>query len=226
MKDFRINKKEKPDYIIDFSIVGQGTEDETLEVEFADGKTFTGYEASKENLDKIEQIEEQQVTAGIGSITQFERLRKRLAIAAVTNACVLAGASVSLVDSLLTQSSANQSSNFTIALSVGIGAVSIFTIIKSAMKLNKTNAILGDLYKFSFRNDKAKDLQRIDDYPNALCGLSEQTASLIVERREEGKNPFSVIYSNDYTQSDLVTICDNMAREDSLGFTYKKQMQN
>ena len=96
MKDFRLDRKADPKYILDVTTSKDTTrtEDgkkvqETLSVKFADGRVFKNVNFDEENIAKIIAQQEKQAKAGVGNISVFEKRKTKAGV--MTGASIIGG---------------------------------------------------------------------------------------------------------------------------------------
>lgn len=225
MKDYRINKKENLDDILKITksapIVdenGKEIDAEAIDVHFADGKVFKGVAKTDEQLKKILQRQESQVDAGIENLPAFQR-RVKLSGAAATVSMV-AGPIISSVGSSMITPIFNMESDPIKIACAGV-VIGLCGAIPAGIGVVKNLPIVKELSKLKYRNDHRDELNSIGKHPNALVGLSESEISRI-NSFEPGQDPFNVGSVDDYTQTDLETIIDNIQREKDFDFQYVK----
>ena len=97
MKDFRLDRKADPKYILDVkpqeeirtTADNQTETTETLSIVFADGRVFNNVEYSEENIKKIVAQQEKQAKAGVDNMNVFEKRRTTAGI--MTTASIVGG---------------------------------------------------------------------------------------------------------------------------------------
>ena len=223
MKDFRINKKENNNYIVDVRRTGNSNSEgiETLEVEFADGRVFKNIACCDENMSKIVVQLENQAKAGVENIEVFEKRKTKAGrVAALSLPLGFSGGG--LISAVVEEIAPEVQDDPSLFL-ISMGAITLMTAIPSVYSLIKNNPKVKELTKIKFRNDHREELKNFNKYENALAGLSSDTADMLMERIEKGEDPFSVIYVDSYSQADLEAIVENIDREKTYGFTYAKK---
>ena len=105
MKDFRLDRKADPKYILDVTTSKDTTrtEDgkkvqETLSVKFADGRVFKNVNFDEENIAKIIAQQEKQAKAGVGNISVFEKRKTKAGV--ISSAINITGKYVALTREL------------------------------------------------------------------------------------------------------------------------------
>lgn len=230
MLDFRQNKKEQPDYILRAEpnqiTIAQTPEQEdvqvvdTLDVYFGDGRVFRNLVFNKENLEKINKKQEEQVTEAIENLPEFEKRHKKAKLTTLAGTIVGPIAGTALAVATVPGTSAETEA---LKFFLTLGVVTLGCMAPGGYKLIKSYPLITQLRKFKFRNEHQEDLDNFDQYENALEGLEPEKADLFVSTKENGGNPFSAMNVDSYTQDDLETIVDNIEREKAFQFVYAKR---
>lgn len=220
MKDYRIDKKEHLDDILDVTKSaptvdedGQEHDIDAIDIHFADGKVFTGVAKTDEQLKKILERQEAQVDEGIENLPVFQRRVKLSGAAAAVS--MVAGQIISMTTPIFNMDSDP------IKIACAGAVIGLCGAIPAGVCVVKNLPIVKELSKLKYRNDHRDELNKIGTYPNALVGLSESEISRIKSFGAE-KDPFNVGSVDDFTQGDLETIVDNVQREKDFGFQYAK----
>lgn len=220
MKDFRVKRDEEPKYILDVKTEEQtfGENDsqetrETLSIIFADGRVFRNIEYSEANLKKIIEQQEAQAKAGVENIGVFAKRKTRAGI--MTTASIVGGPVIGAVAAGLLPNP------FTVA--IGAGILTVATAIPAVCSLVKNAGKVSELSKIKYRDDNREKLQTFTKYENALVGLSSRQRKWFAEMVEEGNDPFSITEIDEFSQSDLEQIIENIDTEEKFKFTYAKR---
>ena len=215
MKDYSLDKTQAKDYLLNFRLVQNGENEDTYEVTFADGRVFGSVIANEENLQKFERVQEAQAKKGVENKHIFQSKKTKSGVATFVSAIASAVAGYGLVNGAITLSLIPGTE---LVIAAGIGVITVLGTIPEFAKLMKNKAKVDELEKIEYRDEHQDKLSQIDNYANALSGVSTKTRVLI----DEEENPFSILNIDRYTLSDLEIIIDNMEREQRSGFQYKK----
>ncbi|MBQ2910577.1 MAG: hypothetical protein IJE53_07190 [Bacilli bacterium] len=216
MKDFRLDRKADPKYILDVKPVknrptAEGEEArETLTITFADGRKFDNIEYSAENIQTIIAQQERQARAGVKNLPVFQG-RKTIA-GVMTAASIVGGPVIGAVTSTAIDNP--------IALAIGTGVVTLAALIPSACSLVKNAGKVKELRKIKFRDVHRKELETYPNYENALAGLPTRKRQWFEGMANEGQDPFCITEIDSYTQRDLEQIMENMETEKQYTFKY------
>lgn len=220
MKDFRLDRKADPKYILDVKTskdkiqTEEGAKSqETLSVRFADGRVFKNIHYSEENISKIIDQQEKQAKAGVENISVFEKRKTNAGI--MTGASIIGGPVIGAVATAVAGASANP-----LAFAIGTGVVTLAAAIPSLYSLFKNGAKVKELNKIKYRDEHKEELRAYPLYQNALVGLSTKTRNWFELMDQEGHDPFCITEIDSYTQSDLEQIMENMDTEKQYQFTY------
>lgn len=232
MKDYRINKKEHQDDILEvrpsqpsIDEKGQKVKTDSVDVYFADGKVFRDVKKTPRELRKINERQEAQVDTGIENLAKF---RERVAKSKIgLGASVATGtlSSIILATSPMVTPIFNIEPN-PVTITVAGVTIALCGAIPAGIGLVKNLPIVEELEKLKYRNEHRKELDSIGVYPNALAGLSNDQARRIrrcMSAEDEPKDPFSVAEVDQFSQQDLETIVDNIQREKTYEFEYVKR---
>lgn len=216
MKDYSLNEQEREQFITD---VYEDT-NHTLTVVFADGRCFRNLAITKENLEKIKMVQEEQAKIGLKNMEVFRKKKNLSSIATVASGVLAATASISAANIPAIQDSLQ--SQHPIVTIAGVGVITILGMIPAYTKLVKNCSILKELHKIKYRNRHQDMLNRYRQYPNSLEGI-DHSARFTLQHDED---PFSVINMDYYSQEDLRTIVSNIEREEVYQFHYAKPKKN
>lgn len=217
MDNFALTKEEQKGYIEDFYL----TEDEngsTYSVVYGDGRVFEEIANTEENLARIEATQEKQMEKAIENKKHFKR--KQTASEIMTFAT---GITLSSVGGVIANyiDATYEGAPSSLILGTAVGVITILGTIPPFAKMRKNDKLCSQIAKFEYRNEHKQQLDRIDSYNNALSGLSEDVKELI----RTSKKPFSIFNASEFTLKDLEMIVENMEREESSGFQYRKVSQ-
>lgn len=226
MEDFRIKPRKDPRYILDVKPIEVATKDEEgndeiikgIKVYFGDGIVFN-LENNEENLRKIEERQEKQVEEGISNLPKF-KFRKTLGGCMTAAGIILGPIAGNALASATIPPAAVEADTTKFFLTIGL--VTLGCLIPGTYTIIRNNPKIKQLTKLKFRNDHKDSLNSFTDYPNALAGLDPDKAMTFTETQQQGKNPFSILNVDSYTQEDLERIVENIEREKEFQFVYKK----
>lgn len=207
MQDYTLNEKEKENYIQE--VIKKPNK--TLEITFASGRVFKNIEYNEENLSKIVTVQEEQVQKAIANKKVFKDKQGYAKMA------TLLTLSLSTAASTLGSMTLIANSVDPVFVGVGVGVLMIFSNIPSTYKLVKNSEKLKELEKLAYRNEHKDQLDRIKEYENALAGLPRKK-----RQKFRQKDPFSILHVEQFSQKDLETIVENIEKEDSFQFAYKR----
>ena len=220
MKDFRLDRKAEPKYILDIDTkvekvkTEEGTQtEETLSVRFADGRVFRNIHYSEDNIQKVIEQQERQAQAGLENINVFER-RKTLA-GIMTGATIVGGPVISVMATSMLGTSENP---YVMALNAGI--VTLLALVPSVCTLIKNSGKVRELHKIKYRNEHKDDLRSYPLYQNALAGLSSSKKQWFELMAQEGLDPFAITEIDLYSKKDLEQIVENIDTEKQYQFVY------
>lgn len=225
MKDYRVNKKNNNDYIVDVTKVktpveakdGKKTSKITLNIKFADGKVFQNIRYDEGNVAKITSQLDQQAEEGIQNL---DKLTKRRNKSGYITAGTLFGTPI------LCEGIAAVASNYLATeqepakVAIAAGVITLLGVIPCAYHFVKNSQIVSELKKLKYRNDHRDELDNASAYENAFVGLSPRKADFFSKELENGLDPYTVLNIDAYTENDLKTIVDNIEREKTYQFTY------
>ena len=191
MKNYTRKREDDTNYITSCTL----GDDDTIEVKFADGTIYRP-EATEENIRKVRDAMESQVTQGLTNYSYFKRNGFVSAAIAIlgTGASVIAASSETAA---LTQTAAT----------IVMGAGSLTSILGFAGFI-KNQGILSELDKFKVRNEHQADLVNL---PRKLR-----------EHINTHDDPFNALYADLYRSKHITTISKEIAREKTYNFTYSK----
>ena len=200
MKNYTRKREDDTNYITSCTLG-----DDTIEVKFADGTIYRP-EATEENVRKVSDAMESQVTQGLTNYSYF----KRNGFVSATIAILGAGASAIAASSetaALTQTAAT----------IVMGAGSLTSILGFAGFI-KNQGILSELDKFKVRNEHQADLEELNRYRYALVNLPRK----LREHINTYEDPFNAIFADLYSSKHITTIIKEIDREKTYDFTYSK----
>ena len=219
MKDFRLDRKAEPKYILDVKTqttretVGEEVHDiETYSVKFADGRVFKNILVDDANLQKIIAQQEKQAKAGVENIDVFVKRKKMSGI--MTAASIVGGPIIYAAADIATKMDP-------VAIAIGTGIVTLSALIPSVCSLVKNAGKVGQLRKIEYRDKNKGELSSYTDYENSLAGLSRGTRRYFEEMAEEGQDPFCITEIDQYSLADLEQITENIKTEKTYKFTYR-----
>lgn len=219
MKDFRLDRKAEPKYILDVKTqtsretMGEEVHEvETYSVKFADGRVFKNILVDETNLQKIIAQQEKQAKAGVENMDVFKK-RKSLA-GAMTTASIIGGPVLYAVADMATKIDP-------VTLAIGTGVVTLSALIPSVVSFVKNAGKVGQLRKIEYRDKNKGELSTYADYENALAGLSRGKRRYFAEMAEEGQDPFCITEIDQYSLADLEQITENIKTEKTYKFTYR-----
>ena len=227
MEDFRLKPRKQPRYILDSKVVessiineeGKAEEIKGIRVCFGDKIAFY-IDYDEKNIKKIEERQEKQADEGILNLPKF-KLRKTIAGCMITAGAIV-GPAIGTGLATTMSSQVSEESDLT-KFAITVGAVTLGSIIPGIYKLIKTNPKVKQLQKLKFRNENKATLDSYTEYENALAGISSEKKEFFNDAKSQGKNPFSIMYVDNYTQDDLERIVENIEREKEFQFVYKKK---
>lgn len=221
MKDYRTNKKEKNDYILGVKKLKSREGKNTLAVNFADGRRFSGYEYNDENLSKVMARQEEQANEGIKNIGVFKRRQFWSEFATTLSTCATTG-TYGLIAEKALENSTNEAE--TLAACICGGCLVLANIIIGGYFINKNHSIVGELEKINFRNEHRDTLEQYRNYPNATVGLSKSQVEYLEEVTPDC-DPFNIMAVEMFSKKDLETIVENVKTEEKLDFKYAPKAQ-
>lgn len=216
MRDYRTNKKENNDYILNVNQKRSVEGKDILSVDFADGRTFTNIEDTPENLAKVMAQQEKQATEGITNMGVFKRRESWAKFATAVSAGATAGA-YGLVAEKLLENSTNDME--TLAACICGGCLVLMNVIVGGYFIQKNHGIVGELERVNFRNTNRETLKKYKDYPNATTGLAKRKVEYL-EDTDAASDPFNIIDIERFSTDDLKKIVENIKTEESFGFNY------
>ena len=212
MQDYSLTKKDQKNFVISY----KKDEDGTYSIVFADGSVFKHIEANEENIEKIEGLLDSQINDGK---RRYNLLRKRtkgsMGVMVATPVAIVAASAlvtnIPAIDSVV--STYNPAS-----IACGIGVITILGSIPAYCKMKKNLDTVLEIDKIKYVENHRAVLDTFRDHPNALVGISNRTQTFIRSKRD----PFTVSNLQKISLTDLRKIVENINKEESLGFTYKK----
>ena len=223
MKDFRLERKANPKYILNVEpVTGPATEsgepEELLEVTFADGRVFRNIRSTDENIATIVAQQEKQAQEGVENLSVFKR---RKTLSGVMSAASVVGGPfiVKAVTSLCEGAQQAESDPLTFAISAGV--VTLAALIPSLCSLVKNAGKVKELNKIKYRTEHREELTTYTEYENSLVGLSPRKQEWFESAVEQGFDPFCITEIDSYSEADLRQIMDNIETEKTYQFTYQ-----
>lgn len=228
MLDFRLNRKEQPDYIlrvepttVTIEPTKEGEEPktiETLDVYFADGRVFRNIAYNKNNIGKINDQQEKQILEGINNLPEFVSRQRTAKL--MTLSGLIAGPIIGTATAVATVP--RTPAGFFITL----GAITLLTAAPGTYRLVRNYPIVNQLTKMKYRIDHKDELASFNQYENALEGVDEERANAFRYEQSEGRDPFRAMNLDSYDLEDLQVIVGNIEREKKYQFTYVKKPTN
>ena len=223
MKDYRLDRKAEPNYILgvtrkDHEVVDEaGKPISTLHVRFADGRTFKKLVCNEENVAKVIKQQEEQAKKGVENISVFEKRKTKAGI--MTGAAIIGGPLIaSAADSLVNV--ATQTESNPVSLCISAGVITLATLVPGIYSLIKNSSKVKELKKIKFRNDNREQLQTFPQYENALVGLPKRKQRWFENVVDNESDPFCITEIDEYTENDLRQIMKNMDTEKTYQFAY------
>ena len=211
MKDYRVSKNGRGNYI---TKIKKGKND-TLELVLADGRRFKNIENNEKNIERLNNIMEEQAKDGVKSYLTLKNKEHDSKIKMfLSSTAICAGGLASMVIPQVYDYVGHNPVTFTI----GLGTVAILGAIPAYCSFRKNHAKVSELDKIRYRDSYRDRLDSFMNYENSLSGLSSDK----VKYFESTKDPFSMINIDNFDVVDLQQIISNMQLEDDLGLTYKK----
>ena len=211
MKDYSLNEEEKSRFIK--KVIYHNNH--TFDIVFADGSRLNGIDENSENLSKVKRVLEEQARKGVSNYSVFQGKKTCATVATGISALTLAVAgtwacSIPAISDVVLKEPP-------IAAICGVSALTILGTMPSIVKMVKNSMKVDELDKIKYRNLHQRELDAIRDYPNSLNGVNSSLKELI----SVDKEPFSMLYVDEYSIDDLETIVSNVEKEESYQFTYK-----
>lgn len=212
MQDYSLTKKDQKNFVISY----KKEQDGTYSVTFADGSVFKHIEANEENIEKLESLLDSQIKDGK---KRYNLLRKRTKCS--MGVMVATPVAIATASTLVTNIPAIDSVMSTynpVGLACGIGVITILGSIPAYCKMRRNLDAVLEIDKIKYVESHRDVLDTFREHPNALVGISERTQTFIRSKRD----PFNVECLQRISLTDLRKIVENIEKEESLGFTYKK----
>ncbi len=225
MRDYRLNKKDQPAYILEAvpntTVIadesGKTEEEKTLDVHFADGKVFRNVKYDKDNIKKIVDTQEAQATQGVENLPVFKR---RLTLDGIMIASSIVGGPFIAANVVPAIEQAMQIESDPTRITLASGVIVLCGVIPSALSALKSLPIIKELKKVKYRNEHREQLDHFDDYENALVGLTEAQQTDYIEAKSAQEDPFCITKIDQFTIGEMETIVENIEREKAFQFTY------
>lgn len=210
MKVYVSDKDDKKKYI---KTVESGKGD-SLKITLADGRVFNNIQMSSENIEKINNVQEEQAKKGLDNYVTFKNnlTKSRILLA---SSGVLGGA---VTGALLALNGVSDFSN-PIVLAIAGGIVTAFGVIPAAVKVARDKLKVDELDKIRYRDNHIGELTQYRNYNNSLSGLDSKARKYFASSDDKA---FSMLNIDSFSQKDLETMVSNIELEDSLGLTYVK----
>lgn len=213
MKDYSLSEDENGEYITN---IKYNRDKNTYIILFADGSRMINVAANEDNLEKIKKAQEEQAERGVENLNVFINRKAKDGIMSFISGIGTATIASCFCTSPILNSITSEHPVITIA---GIGIISILGAIPAYVKFKKNKEIVEEIEKIKYRNAHRETLDTFRDYPNALTGISSNTASSLVSLDD----PFSILNIDEYTEEDLKNIIDNIHKEEKFDFEYPKK---
>lgn len=211
MKDYRISKNVRGNYI---TKIEKGKND-TLEIVLADGRRFKNIEDNEKNIERLNNIMEEQAKDGVRSYVSLKNKEHTSKIKMFLSSTALcAGGFAAMAIPQVHEFASNNP----VIFAAGIGTIAVLGSIPAYCGFRRNYTKVRELDKIRYRDSYRDSLDKFKNYHNSLSGLSSDK----VKYFEETKEPFSMINIDKFDEADLQQIVGNMQFEDELGVTYKK----
>ena len=213
MKDYSIGDNKKR-YILK---IEKNQEDGTFTVFFADGTKLNDVEANEANIRKVIETQAKQAKFAVDNKEVFVGKKTKAGImtslfTGSVLAATIAVSNIPVVDRVL-------AAQDPVVVAAGIGVITVLGSIPGFAKLMRESAKVTELEKLEYLRDNMNKLGSYKNYHNSLNGLSKKVASHF----GESKDPYCILDIDEYDIKDLKTIMENIEKEESFGFTYKKK---
>lgn len=213
MKDYSIGENKKR-YILK---IEENQADGTFTVFFADGTKLTDVEANEANIRKVIETQAKQAKFAVDNKDVFVGKKTKAGImTALSTGAVLAAttavSNIPVVERVL-------AAQDPVVVAAGIGVITVLGSIPAFSKLMRESAKVTELEKLEYLRDNMDKLGGYKNYHNSLTGLSKKVASHF----DECEDPYCILDIDEYDIKDLKTIMENIEKEESFGFTYKKK---
>ncbi|MBQ8193453.1 MAG: hypothetical protein IJZ46_05230 [Bacilli bacterium] len=212
MKDYSIGESKKK-YILR---IEEDATTGTFTVVFADGTRLTDVEANEANLRKVIATQDKQAKTALANKAVFVGRRTKAGFltgfsAAASLAAATAISSIPAVEQMV----AGQNP---VVVAAGIGMITILGSIPAVAKLFRESEKVAELDKLQYVSENEEKLRNFRNYHNALSGLRRGVA----EHFRSSEDPYCILDIDEYEKKDLEIIMENIEKEESFGFTYKK----
>lgn len=210
MEVYVSDKNDKKKYIKSV----EKTTGDTLKMTLADGRVFKGIKMCSENIEKINNVQEEQAKKGLNNYVTFKNNLTKSKILLASSG-ILGGA---VTGGLLTMNGVSEFSN-PIVLAIAGGIITAFGVIPAAIKVARDKLKVKELDKIRYRDENIGDLMHYRNYKNSLSGLGSKASKYF---KAADDTAFSIINIDNYSKEDLETIMSNIEVEDKLGLSYVK----
>lgn len=207
MKVLTRNKDNLSTYITDATIAG---DEKSIVVSFGDKSKIRNVKFVPENIARISEIMENQVSESLDNYGYFNRRRLFYG----TGSAVCGAVSLGIIPVLNSVYGIGNDDLRALTIA-GIGVVTTAVMLKNAIVNGKK---VSEIDKFRMRESLRDELDGIANYATALNGVRSSVVDLI----ENTDAPFDAINSDSYTTKDLEKISENIEREKVLKLTYVK----
>ena len=213
MKDYSIGENKKK-YILR---IDEDATNGTFTVVFADGTKLTDVEANETNLRKVIATQEKQAKTALDNKAVFVGRRTKAGFmtgvsAAASLAAATAVSNIPVIEQLLIDQNP-------IKIAAGIGMITVLCAIPAAAKLFRESEKVAELDKLQYLNENGEKLRNYRSYHNALSCLRKGVA----EHFRNAQDPYCILDIDEYEKKDLEKMMENIEKEESFGFTYKKR---
>lgn len=212
MKDYSIGESKRK-YILR---IEEDANNGTFTVVFADGTKLTDVEMNEANIRKVIATQEKQAKNAVNNKAVFVSRRTKAGV--LTGFSTVASlAAVTAVSNIpvIEQALAGQNP---VVVACGIGMVTILGAIPAVAKLFRESEKVAELEKLEYLEQNSEKLRNYRNYHNALGGLNRRAAAHF----SESEDPYCILDIDEYEKKDLEIMMENIEKEESFGFTYKK----
>ena len=212
MKDYSIGNNKKK-YILR---IDEDQINGTFTVVFADGTRLTDVDMNEANIAKVIATQEKQAKTALNNKAVFVGRRTKAGfMSAVSAGTLLAGTTAISNIPVVEQALAGQNP---IVVAAGIGMITILGSIPAFAKLFRESEKVAELEKLEYLEENSEKLRNYRNYHNALGGLNRRAAAHF----SESEDPYCILDIDEYEKKDLEIMMENIEKEESFGFTYKK----
>lgn len=213
MKDYSIGNNKKK-YILR---IDEDQINGTFTVVFADGTRLTDVDMNEANIAKVIATQEKQAKTALNNKAVFVGRRTKAGfMSAVSAGALLAGTTAISNIPVVEQALAGQNP---IVVAAGIGMITILGSIPAFAKLFRESEKVAELEKLEYLEENSEKLRNYRRYHNALRGLNGRVATHF----RDNEDPYCILDIDEYEKKDLEIMMENIEKEESFGFTYKKR---